>query len=334
MSADSDRRQIESVNRDIGQLHGKLADSRKKEADKTSRIGQIQRGISKSTSASTVQSKLREISGINRDIEQCKKQQADLTKQIADKEKKKHGYEKSLMKELGSQQQTFERAQQRRLESYRSGLMSALVPVVEGVDHSIVDQPLAAPKLAHDVFISHASEDKDDFVRQLADALTACGLRVWYDEFVLKVGDSLRRSIDRGLSDSRYGIVVLSSAFFAKNWPQYELDGLVTKEMSSGDKVILPIWHKVSKDEVSGYSPTLADKVALNTGLLALTEIVDQLIDVILPNRGQQVSSERDDLPSASSPRPAFGAPHFREGLPDSIDATEEQWLEELGYGV
>ena len=72
----------------------------------------------------------------------------------------------------------------------------------------------------------------------------------------LKVGDSLRRSIDRGLANSKYGVVVLSSAFFAKNWPQYELDGMVAREMN-GVKVVLPIWHKVSKDEVLSYSPTL-----------------------------------------------------------------------------
>jgi len=80
--------------------------------------------------------------------------------------------------------------------------------------------------------------------------LAAQAVEVWYDEFNLKVGDSLRRSIDRGLANLRYGIVVLSTAFFAKNWSQYELDGLVTKENASGEKVILPVWHKVSKDEV------------------------------------------------------------------------------------
>ena len=79
----------------------------------------------------------------------------------------------------------------------------------------------------YDVFISHASEDKEQFVKPLVVALEAAGYKVWYDEFTLKVGDSLRRSIDSGLSNSRYGVVVFSSAFFEKNWTQYELDGLV-----------------------------------------------------------------------------------------------------------
>lgn len=135
--------------------------------------------------------------------------------------------------------------------------------------------------VVHDGFISHASEDKDEFVRPLALALEHFGFDIWYDEFQLKIGDSLRRSIDRGLANSRYGIVVLSSAFFAKNWPQYELDGLVAKEVNSGAKVVLPIWHKVSKDEVMSYSPSLADKVALKSSSLTIQELAEELAKVL-----------------------------------------------------
>ena len=117
-------------------------------------------------------------------------------------------------------------------------------------------------------------------VRPLAEELKNLGYRVWYDEFELSVGDSLRRKIDQGLSNSRYGVVVLSTSFFAKNWPQYELDGLVAREMQ-GSKVILPIWHKVSKDEVLSYSPTLADKVALNSSILSIKEIAIKLSEVL-----------------------------------------------------
>lgn len=98
----------------------------------------------------------------------------------------------------------------------------------------------------------------------MAAALTKRGLRVWYDEFEMKIGDSLRQSIDRGLANSRFGIVVLSKAFFAKNWPQYELNGLVAKEVD-GRKVILPLWHGVTKADVQKYSPPLADKIAIVT---------------------------------------------------------------------
>ena len=132
----------------------------------------------------------------------------------------------------------------------------------------------------YDLFISHASDDKDDLVRPLVGELERLGIKVWYDEFTLKVGDSLRKKIDLGLANSKYGTVVLSSSFFAKNWPQYELDGMVAKEMN-GHKMILPIWHKVSKDEVLNFSPTLADKVALNSSLNSIEEIAAQLAEVV-----------------------------------------------------
>ena len=126
-----------------------------------------------------------------------------------------------------------------------------------------------APSTAkqYDVFISHATDDKDAIVRPLAHALREEGLDVWYDEFELRVGSSLRRNIDTGLANSRFGAVVLSEAFFNKGWTNYELDGLVTRDVASGGgQIILPIWHRVTKDEVLRYSPSLADKVAPSHG--------------------------------------------------------------------
>jgi hypothetical protein len=115
---------------------------------------------------------------------------------------------------------------------------------------------------AHDLFLSHASEDKDAIARPLYDALTKAGVSVWFDEAELTLGDSLRRKIDQGLAECRYGIVILSTSFFAKEWPQKELDGLVARETASGEKAILPIWHNLEQPDVARYSPTLADRVA------------------------------------------------------------------------
>lgn len=112
-----------------------------------------------------------------------------------------------------------------------------------------------------DVFISHASEDKK-YARDLANSLVAMGVKVWFDEFELKIGDSLTRSIDLGLSKSTYGIVILSPSFFAKEWTQKELGGLTSRE-TGGEKVLLPIWHNINHQEVSKYSPMLADRFAI-----------------------------------------------------------------------
>jgi hypothetical protein len=130
-----------------------------------------------------------------------------------------------------------------------------------------------------DVFISHATEDKEPFVRELADNLVASDLGVWFDQFTLKVGDSLRRSIDKGLARSKFGIVVLSPYFFAKEWPQKELDGLVAREIE-GRKVILPIWHNIDFDEVRRFSPMLADRVAIRSNI-GMASVVKQLLDAI-----------------------------------------------------
>ncbi|MCL2065170.1 MAG: DUF1883 domain-containing protein [Candidatus Cloacimonetes bacterium] len=132
----------------------------------------------------------------------------------------------------------------------------------------------------YDVFISHASEDKDEVVRPLAITLQNKELKVWYDEFELKIGDSLRQKIDKGLANSRFGIVVLSKNFIKKGWTNYELDGIITKAIN-GQQVVLPIWHNITKQEVLDYSPSLADKIARNTATYTIEEIASEIADVI-----------------------------------------------------
>ena len=132
----------------------------------------------------------------------------------------------------------------------------------------------------YDVFISHASEDKESVVRPLAIALKNKGINVWYDEFELKIGDSLRRKIDQGLANSKFGIVVISRSFIKKGWTNYELDGLMTKSIS-GQQTLLPIWHDITKQEVIDYSPSLADKVARNTSQDTVEEIAEEIADLV-----------------------------------------------------
>ena len=132
----------------------------------------------------------------------------------------------------------------------------------------------------YDVFISHASEDKDEVVRPLANQLRDKGLDVWYDEFEMRIGDSLRRKIDLGLAKSRFGIVVLSRSFLQKGWANYELDGIITRSVDRS-QVMLPIWHSISRDEVVSYSPSIADKVARNTSTHTIDEISTEIADLI-----------------------------------------------------
>jgi len=146
-----------------------------------------------------------------------------------------------------------------------------------------------------DVFISHASEDKDEIANPLAEALSKAGFKVWHDDLTLKLGDSLNRTINRGLADSKYGIVILSPNFFDKEWPQRELDGLAAQEIRSG-KTILPVLHNLSHQQLAKRSPILADKLAVSTNNgvdVVVREIMHVLQEVpgdtTLPQRRKQI---------------------------------------------
>ncbi|KQP63113.1 DUF1883 domain-containing protein [Nocardioides sp. Leaf285] len=131
-----------------------------------------------------------------------------------------------------------------------------------------------------DVFISHASEDKAAVAVPLRDALVQRGVTVWLDKTELVVGNSLRRKIDQGIRASRFGIVVMSPTFFQKGWTNHELDGLVTRTVA-GEQSLLPIWHNLDAAGVRAHSPSLADKVALDTATTSIEEMADQIAEVV-----------------------------------------------------
>ncbi|WP_018403074.1 toll/interleukin-1 receptor domain-containing protein [Marinobacter gelidimuriae] len=285
MSIESRQREVARHKKEIAELQKKDADEAKKEVAKAKEAERASKSLSSTkitSSARTYQSKLIRLSD---DISKISVKRADIAKKIAQKTDALHRSEQHLSKEQESQRKKIAEADKKREQ--------AKITHQKKITNELrLQRQLSEPAKVilgdreftkHDVFISHASEDKDSFVRPLAQELTGMGFKVWYDEGTLKVGDSLRQKIDQGLSSSRYGVVVLSGAFFAKNWPQYELNGLVAREMAGG-KVILPIWHKVSKDEVLSYSPTLADKVALNTAISSVSEIAQQLSEVLRDN--------------------------------------------------
>jgi hypothetical protein len=130
-----------------------------------------------------------------------------------------------------------------------------------------------------DLFISHASEDKADIARPQADILQAKGFKVWYEEYTLTLGDNLRRSIEQGLAQSQFGVVILSPSFFAKKWTNLELDGLFALE-KLGEKRILPVWHNVTAGDVESYSSFMAMRLGVPTskGLDHVVRQIDQAV--------------------------------------------------------
>jgi len=127
-----------------------------------------------------------------------------------------------------------------------------------------------------DFFICHDSRDKVTVARPLAEGLRAKGLKIWYDEYSLEIGDSLTESIQRGLTECKSALVIISKNFLAnEKWPKYELQSLLNRQISSGNaKVILPIWHGIDEKDLQQYSYYIADRVAGNTnaGIDALVE--------------------------------------------------------------
>jgi TIR domain len=138
-----------------------------------------------------------------------------------------------------------------------------------------------------DVFICHASDDKEGFVRPLAGALRSLGVLVWYDEFSLGIGDSISREIDKGIAGARFGIVVISRAFLGRQWPEHELRGLVNRDIEE-DLKILPIWHGVSKEEVRKFSPSLSDKFAIDTRTVDAQEAAIRILRMVRPDLYKQ----------------------------------------------
>lgn len=130
------------------------------------------------------------------------------------------------------------------------------------------------------VFICHASEDKEAIARPLAHALRERHVDVWYDEFSLTVGQGLMASIDKGLAQADYGVVVVSPAFFQKRWTQRELSGLVARQMAGAGDIILPVWHDIDRDSILAHSPPLADVVAAASSA-GIDDVVERLLRAI-----------------------------------------------------
>ena len=277
--------EIASLNKDIANLQEKYAKEKKLESDKKLKIVSIQKTITKSTSASMLTAKQKQIAQLENEIAQSTKKQANLSKEIASKQKKHSDRSASLIKEQEKDAKEKSVSQDNVLKSYELKIKSLqqqmdkfqINDITESVKNNIYGQDNS---INYDVFISHASEDKESVVNDLVEELTKLGVKVWYDKLCIIWGDSLRSKIDEGLRNSKYGIVILSEAYIKKGWTQYELEGLFNIEMTNG-KTILPIWHNITKRQVQEFSPTIAGRLAINTTMQTADEIALELVSLL-----------------------------------------------------
>lgn len=266
--------QVDRLRKEIASLRQSDAREVENEAKATARLNRAIQGVQRASNPSTQSSKLREVERVQLDLARIGKKRADIATKVANKMASLGSYEQRLSREQDADRKKVEDHHKRMLRD-RQRLERQLN------QQTALRRPLLTKQTAtYDFFICHASEDKEPIVNDLAEALEKRDKKVWYDNFVLHVGMSLRSSIDEGLASSRFGVVILSKHFFGKQWPERELNGLFSLEDGAEPKV-LPIWHEVSKDEVARHSPMLADRVALNTSLDTVQELADKLCSVL-----------------------------------------------------
>ena len=133
------------------------------------------------------------------------------------------------------------------------------------------------------VFISHASEDKEPFVRQFASILRDLGIDVWYDEYEIKPGMSIRESVDRGLVSCDVGVLIFSKWYFKKKWTIWELNGLIQR-MLDESALLIPIYYDLSHEELSHISPSLSDIMGIRFEN-DLDSLAQKVYEVIYPQK-------------------------------------------------
>lgn len=279
MSIEQYQRAVSALDKDIADFEKKKAASDGKAADARKKAANV--SISKNASASTVKIKMRQIESYTTAAIKAEKESADLQKKIADKRNKRNAAAQRLQKEEAAGRKRQDRAAQQIMRSYESRikeLQNITASTIPFTSTPIIENDKGQNMPEYDVFVSHAWEDKDDFVDEFVDELQKLGIKVWYDTSEIKWGDSMRKRIDDGLRKSRFGVAVLSRNYIreGKYWTKAELDGLFQLD-SIGGRVLLPIWHNLTKKEVMEYSPIIASKLAMNTVSMTPKEIADEL---------------------------------------------------------
>lgn len=140
-------------------------------------------------------------------------------------------------------------------------------------------------RFKYDAFVSHAVEDKIAVANDLCNRLEKAGLKLWYSGKELKIGDSLEKTIETGLAQSRYGIVILSQMYLQKNWPRKEYYMLKSKEAELG-KVILPVLHDITVDELQKFDISVPDRWAISIDN-GIDLVVQKLLEEIQGNTSQ-----------------------------------------------
>ncbi len=275
MSVSSIETKIRSLQSEVERLSRELEREGNKEIGYLKDIQRIEKSVNKNSSITQMKSKQRLIDSDNEKILKSRKDQTNINAKINKKRMEISKAQSELQKEQAKLYDVSLKKQNSIIEEQRQLINEIKVSPPTTTNANLLE------KKEYDFFISHASEDKEAIAEPLATSLIDKGAKVWYDKFTLRIGDSLRKSIDDGLANSRYGIVILSEPYFKKFWTGEELNGLFAKQ-EDGRKVILPLWHNISKDVVKKNSPMLADMLALKTADFTAEELAEEFIKLLM----------------------------------------------------
>lgn len=283
MSVEQYQRTVNSLDKEIADLEKKKATLDSKCADLKKKIAGAEEAIRKTKSPTTIKSKLNQISTWQIEESKSAGESANVGKKISDKRNKRNDAyikmqkaqideDKKKDKKIKNMQVSYEK----RVKELTSQLSAKTI---------MRESKYVESNEEYDVFISHAWEDKESFVDEFVVELEKLDIKVWYDKQRIKWGDSMRARIDDGLKKSKFGIAVISPDYIAdgKYWTKTELDGLFQLESING-KMLLPIWHNITKQQVMNYSPIIASKLAMTTASMTSEEIASEM-NVLLQSK-------------------------------------------------
>jgi len=280
MSLYSLQNQILQSKKKLMDLKIKLQKQKDTELKIRKEIQRIEKTLSRST-GSSITTKLRNIQRQEQKLDAALKEQSNLMKKINDEEKKLRRLEEKLIREQKKEADKLAKSLEHRIHTDALDQIQLQLEQLKQQAAQSLEIDNKKENIIYDVFISHAHEDKEAIVTELSQKLSRAGLRVFEDVKVINLGDSLSDKINEGIKYSKFGVVVLSKAFFRKGWTQYEYKGFLHREIEEGRTVILPIWHGVTKEEVAQFNPVLVDKMAVKTEEHSIDEIVDMILRVI-----------------------------------------------------
>ncbi|MDN3630786.1 toll/interleukin-1 receptor domain-containing protein [Vibrio lentus] len=158
--------------------------------------------------------------------------------------------------------------------SYTASQIQSLTPIRETVEKRATEQPDL-----RDIFLCHAWDDRKTVAKELHDLLEESGVNVWFSEKDLALGVPMMRAIDKGLANSRIGLVLVTPAMLAR----LPKEGVADKELSAllAGNQLIPVIHDTTYEELRNISPLLASRSGLDTSEDSMVVVAEKIAELV-----------------------------------------------------